>query len=136
MRKGTGAAAAAATAASGYDSDEEVYAAARAAEAAAEKTGMQYDSDDNPIVGGSIYGAWPHRSTEGMQLHGGSSLNAANTGIGRPDEALMTLDTHTYHTYCGCTQLDDKKKKKVDELAPLDHSEVDYPEFNKVCDVI
>jgi hypothetical protein len=42
------AAAAAAASAAGYDSDQEVYAAAKAAEAGTE--GQQYDSDDNLVV--------------------------------------------------------------------------------------
>ena len=48
------AAATAASAAAGYDSDEEVYAAAKAAEAAGQTEGLQYDSDDNVIVSGSL----------------------------------------------------------------------------------
>jgi ATP-dependent RNA helicase DDX42 len=55
----------------GYDTDEEVYAAAEAVD----KGLLQYDSDDNPIV---------------------------------------TFD-----------------KKKMDLIAPLDHTEIDYEEFRK-----
>jgi hypothetical protein len=36
-------------------------------------------------------------------------------------------------TLSSWSQLDHNKKKKVDELPPLDHSEIDYPDFNKVC---
>eukprot|EP00249_Psilotum_nudum_P022633 c28591_g1_i1 orf=474-2897(-) len=55
----------------GYDSDEEVYAAAKAVDAGS----VEYDSDDNPII---------------------------------------TLD-----------------RRKIEPLAPLEHSEIDYEPFNK-----
>lgn len=52
QQQGTGGAAdvLAAVAAQGYDSDEEVYATARALEAAQGRAGQEYDEDDQAVV--------------------------------------------------------------------------------------
>ena len=59
-RAGGAASIAAAVAAQGYDSDEEVYATARALEEAGGGEGREYDVDDNPLVSCCWGFALPH----------------------------------------------------------------------------